>query len=324
MELKRGLTLFMLNIAGLTPFTLLVGGLVTVALALAAPADACACGVALQATVARERALVIQRPGREEIVASFDLRSDGSGRAAVVLPVPGDPAVQAVAKGDPLAYLDLATSPPVTAARSGGGEGATAAAPQGVDVIGRQVVGGYDVTRLRAGDSAELARWLSANGYSPPAGAAPIFGAYVREGWRYVAIKLAPGAEGRLKPLRVSFPTTRLVYPMRLTQLGHDPVNVTLYTLAHGERRAAGLTRAWRGPVSALRPSPPPELRSLLPASGYVTKLVAENAAPRDFTTDLALEPAAARPVAEEDVLGKVLIALVGIAAVLAVALRPR
>ena len=72
-----------------------------------APARACGCGIALQASVTRERALVIQKAGREEIIASFDLRSDDNGRAAVVLPVPGDPTVEAIESGDPLSYLDL-------------------------------------------------------------------------------------------------------------------------------------------------------------------------------------------------------------------------
>ena len=101
-----------------------------------------------------------------------------------------------------------------------------------------------------------------------PPGAEPIFADYVSEGWRYVAIKLAEGSEGRLKPLRVAFPSDRLVYPMRLTQLGSQPVNVTLYTLASGEREAEGLQRQWRGRISELDPQPPAELRELLPAGG--------------------------------------------------------
>jgi hypothetical protein len=112
------------------------------AFVLTAPAGACACGIALDATVDRERALVIERPGREEIVASFDLSSDGGERAAVVLPVPGDPAIRAIERGDPLAHLDEATTVS-RAPASGGDEGAVGAASPGqaVEVIGRETVG---------------------------------------------------------------------------------------------------------------------------------------------------------------------------------------
>src|SRR5215207_4055343 len=44
-----------------------------IACVMSASAAACACGIALDATVTGERALVIEHPGREEIVAGFDL-----------------------------------------------------------------------------------------------------------------------------------------------------------------------------------------------------------------------------------------------------------
>ena len=172
--------------------------------AAAGPARACGCGIALEANVTDERALVVDTPDRERIVLSLDLTSDGGGRAAVVLPVPGDPDVAAIERGDPLAYLDVATAPPAGSGAVGAasGEGASAS---GVDVIGRETVGGYDVSRLASGDPRALDRWLDANGYTLPGGAQPILSDYVDDGWRFVAIRLAPKAEGRLKPLAVSF-----------------------------------------------------------------------------------------------------------------------
>jgi hypothetical protein len=249
------------------------------------PAWACGCGVAIEATVTRERALVVDRPGREEIVLSLDLQSDGPGRSAVVLPVPSDPTVEPVEGGDPLQYLDLATAPPAAA---GGGEGATAGA-RGVDVIGRDVIGGYDVARLRADDPHALDRWLDANGYTLPDGAEPILHDYVDDGWRYVAIQLAPGATGVLKPLRVSFAADDPVYPMKLTQIATDPIDVTLYTLADGPRSVDGLRQSYGGPVAKLRPPPPPELRELFAEGRYVTKLTATGASPARFTEDFAI-----------------------------------
>jgi hypothetical protein len=271
--------------------------LACVVVAVAAPAWACGCGVALDATVTRERALVIDRPGREEIVLSLDLRSDGPGRSAVLLPVPADPVVEPIESGDPLQYLDLATLP--RAAPGGGGEGATAGAGQGVDVIGRDVIGGYDVSRLRADDPQALDAWLDENGYTLPDGAEPILRDYVDDGWRYVAIQLAAGAAGALKPLRVGFDTDDPVYPMKLTQLASDPIDVTLYTLADGPRSADGLDESYAGPVSKLSPPPPPELAQLFAEGTYITKLTATAASPSRFTNDLELHGGASGSVGD-------------------------
>ena len=251
---------------------------------LCAPAWACGCGVAISADITRERALVVDRPGHEEIVMSLDLQSSGPGRSAVVLPVPGDPEVAAIEQGDPLEYLDVATAPRAKTV----GEGA-AAGGAGVDVIGRDVIGGYDISRLRANDPHALDIWLGDNGYTLPDGAEPILKTYVDAGWRYVAIQLAPGASGRTKPLRVGFDTDRPVYPMKLTQLASAPVDLTLYTLADGPRSAAGLTTSYAGAVAKLSPPPPAELKSLFAEGTYVTKLTASGVPPSSFTRDLFL-----------------------------------
>lgn len=254
---------------------------------VAEPAAACACGIAIEASVSEETGLVIARqPGREQIVLSLDLAADTeAGRAAVVLPVPGEPRVEAIAHGDPLAYLDSTTAP-AGEVGAAAGSGATA-----VEVIGREQVGGYDVARLRAGDSGALDSWLGRNGYALPGGAEPILADYIDRRWSFVAIRLAPATEGRLKPLEVSFRTDRVVYPMRLEQLATDPVSLTLYTLAGGERRVAGLETVWAGPVSDLDPQPPASLSQLFGNGGYLTRMQATGVEPARFTTDLVVEP---------------------------------
>jgi hypothetical protein len=286
MERARGGQLAMMRTMRLGIF-LLLACLVAVA---ADPAQACACGVALDTTVTRERALVVEAPGSEQIVLSLDLRPDGAGSSAIVLPVPADPKVTAISQGDPLQYLDVATAPRAQA--GGGDDGAVAgAAPgRGVDVIGRDEIGGYDVSRLRADDAGALDDWLDENGYTLPDGAEPILHDYVDEGWRYVAIQLAPTSAGTLKPLTVSFDTDDPVYPMRLSQLASDPVDVTLYTLASGRRSVDGLDETYAGPVSELQPSPPAELKALFARGTYVTKLSATGADPSRFTDDFEIK----------------------------------
>jgi hypothetical protein len=256
---------------------------------LAQPAGACACGVAIEATVSEEQGLVIEQDGSESIVLSLDLNSDGTERAAVVLPVPGEPTVEAVKGGDPLAYLDVATQPAPAVGSSGGGD-ETAGAPP-VDVIGRETVGGYDVARLGSGDAAALDSWLRENGYTLPAGAEPILAEYVDQGWRFVAIRLAPESDGPLKPLAVGFETGEYVYPMKLEQLATEPLNLTLFTLAAGERQVDGLETVWAGTVDELSPQPPAEIGEVFAQGGYVTRLEAIGADPARFTEDLQIDP---------------------------------
>ena len=160
----------------------------------AGPAQACGCGIALESSVSDERALVVDNPGHERIVLSLDLAGDPGGRPAVVLPVPGVPEVEAIEHGDPLAYLDTATTEVEPGAVGGGAPDESAASP--VDVIGRETVGGYDVARLASGEAGALDAWLRRNGYALPDGAEPILADYVDRGWRFVAIRLAAGRGG--------------------------------------------------------------------------------------------------------------------------------
>ncbi len=255
------------------------------------PAGACACGIAIDASVSEERALVIEHNHSEAIVLSLDLASDDrQGRAAVVIPVPGQPTVAAIERGDPLAYLERATTPPPATGAGGDGEAAGA----GVDVIDREEVGGYDVARLGAADGGALNRWLDDNGYSLPEGAEPILSDYADDSWRFVAIRLAPGSHGRLKPLKISFESDEPVYPMRLQQLADRPLSLTLFVLAPEARRVKGLETTWSGPVTELEPPPPPQLEELFGGDDHVTRIEAREAEPASFTKDLAIEPLAA------------------------------
>lgn len=257
------------------------------------PAGACACGVALDAEISAERALVIEHHRGESIVLSLDLAgSAGDRRGAVVVPVPARPTVAAVRNGDPLAYLERATAPPEA---TGGGD-QTAGAGAGVDVIGRERVGGYDVARLGAADGAALRQWLDAHGYSLPADAEPILSDYADEDWRFVAIRLAPKSEGSLKPLKISFDTEQTVYPMRLEQLSSAPLYLTLFVLAPAERRVKGLERTFSSPVDKLEPPPPASVGELFGSDDHVTRIEVQGGEPSKFRRDLVIEGLPAPP----------------------------
>ena len=263
----------------------------TAALVASAPAPACGCGIALESTVSQERALIVHKDGREQLVMSFDLLARGE-QPAVVLPVPARPVVRSVR--DPFAYLESATRPreQVVERSSGGGDGATAGAPK-VDVIDRKTIGGLDVTRIAgASDSRALSRWLDRHGYTLPEGAEPILADYAKQGWSFVAVRLADGGSGRLKPLSVAFDSEEAIYPMLLDRLAPSALQVDLWLLTSGRVQVDGLDDRYAGPVSELRPAVPETLASLLDGP-YLTR-VGGSVDPRTIRADFVATPAAA------------------------------
>ncbi|MEU4272268.1 DUF2330 domain-containing protein [Streptomyces sp. NPDC026092] len=134
----------------------------------------------------------------------------------------------------------------------------SAGAPD-VGVVGRERLGPFDVARLTATDPKALSGWLEENGFELSDRLSAELTPYVERKWEYVAVRLAPeptdtaadtgtsGAtgdtgtsgtnpapalSGDLTPLRITFASTELVYPMRLSRLAKNPQSLGLYVLA--------------------------------------------------------------------------------------------
>jgi hypothetical protein len=289
---------------------------ILIALLLAlAPMSALACGLPLEARITREQALLIVDGERQQLVATVGL-SDAAPDAAVIFPVPAAPdAVDQPAGGAELfPYLQEATQPLVrTERRVRWGlrrdEAAGGAAPAGVDVLGHEVIGGYEVARLAAADAGALSTWLAENGYSLPPAAEPILAAYVAEGWAFVAVRLADAApEGSLAPLRISYSSPLRVYPMRLGALSDAPVSVDLFVLDAGRAEAPPMETAFAGAVAGLDPAPPPAVAAIFGDAAYLTRLRARELDPATLSADFPVgraatdEPFREEVVAVEDV----------------------
>jgi hypothetical protein len=217
---------------------------------VATPAWACGCGAYIPnqagATVTDERALIAWDGDTEDILMSFNV-SGSSGKAAWVMPVPS---AADVSLGDSEAFAELGrlTAPRVeyrdswwptfgwlSADESLDTAGALPGA--GVNVLGRQRIGPFDVTRLAANDPIELAKWLADNGFPHPDGLDENLAPYLADRWEIVAIQLVPAEHGaaltgNLQPLRLSFESDTVVYPMRLSRSATTPQTVDLYVLA--------------------------------------------------------------------------------------------
>ncbi len=266
------------------------------ATALPSPAAACACGVAPQARIDVEHALVSFAGGKEHLVISYDLRAQ-SAHAAIVLPVPAEPTVTALAGGgNPFAYLERVAvnrTPPSDADGAVGGAAPAGAAP----TVKRSTVGGYSVTRLHGGSSGSVTTWLKRNGYALPKGATPIVRQYIARRWWFVALRLAKRQDGALKPLDIAFRTDRPMYPMRLAQLATRPVQLDLYAVTPTTVEVAPLAKTFTGIVSGLAEQPPtPALKRLMPQGATLTKLIADGVDPAEFRTDLWLRAGESAP----------------------------
>lgn len=215
------------------------------------PAWACACGGYLPdagspARASGENALVRFDGQREEIMLSMAVRG-ASKKAAWIMPVPAAADVE-LGEADAFGLLEKLTRPKVEIRRTywpfrdvmfaGGGPDTAAGAPgAGVTVRGQMVLGPFQVARLGSTSAAAVTDWLAANGYVVPAGLGANLTPYLTEKWEIVAVKLAPRdpgdqLSGQTPPLRLSFPSERIVYPMRLSKGATTDQTVTVYVAA--------------------------------------------------------------------------------------------
>jgi hypothetical protein len=276
------------------------------AMALAAPGHACACGAVIappnaQATMNHEVALVHWDGSIENILMRLALNSS-TDDVALVVPTP-TPAKVAAGDAATFTELDSLTAPEVKKRRhwSVGSvfelSAPRAAAPAGAPNVVNQVqLGPLEATTLAGGDLAGLQKWLADNGYAIRSEVSAALGPYIRDGWSFVAMRLTSTSPivGGLKPVRLTFQSTRLVYPMRLSVAATGLQQVTIFTLSeHRQQRtdadaAKQPTRVqFAGNVSTAVHDP--LLRELAGNhGGYVTKMQVDISKPAQITSDFA------------------------------------
>lgn len=120
--------------------------------------------------------------------------------------------------------------------------------PMPVEVLSTGTAGIYDTAVLRAKDADELIAWLQAGGYGAPAGVSDVVQHYLDQGWVFAAAKLtvddADAAEHRAHPLQFRFTTDMAVYPMALTAVGNEDIELELFVFANGSASGNGLRQA--------------------------------------------------------------------------------
>jgi len=230
-----------------------------------APAAACACGGVAPApgsevAVGEEHAIVSWQDGVERIDLLLAVLSSDA-ETGLVFPTPSPATVSLGDRAD-FEAIDRVTAPTRVEEYDwwsfAPGDGATAGAPPEVlDVV---QLGPIEATTLAASDTAGLQTWLADNDYALSPAVTELLGGYVDRGWFFVALKLTGDAplDGDLDPLRFTFASDELVYPLELSRAATSPQTVRLFVFADHRQRvsfvgagtpAASFT-SWAAPVA--------------------------------------------------------------------------
>ena len=203
---------------------------------IASPAAACACGVIAtegdaKAAFSGERAIINWDGENQQIDLSLAMQSEAA-TAGLVFPTPNPARVSA---GDPerFDYLEeqIAPRPIVVNDWWGFGvQGETVVDAEPV-VLDRVRVGDLEATTLRASNVSGLNKWLKSNDFTLSKGNRESLATYVDLGWSFVAVKLVAGdtLDGRLDPIRFTFETDELVYPIQASSVTSNPQDIRLY-----------------------------------------------------------------------------------------------
>lgn len=128
----------------------------------------------------------------------------------------------------PLAYVMYPVYAGGSASKSAAGSEMGA-----VEVLDRQTIGSYDVAVVKATDAVELEEWLARAGTPLPDKARPVIEDYVREDWCFMTARFRKDivADAKPHPVRITFPTAQPVYPMRLTGVVSDSLDLDLMVI---------------------------------------------------------------------------------------------
>ena len=297
-----------------TVIVMLLGGLVS---NVAAPAWACGCGAYIPdqagASVTDERALIAWDGKTQDILMSFNV-SGSSDKAAWVMPVPSAANVS-LGEAEVFDEIRQLTAPRVEYRDSwwptfnwlspdAAPMDAGAAPGASVNVLDRQRIGPFDVTRLAANDPSALAAWLADKGFPHPDGLDTNLAPYVTDGCEIVAIQLAAASHGEsltgdLQPLKLSFQSDKVVYPMRLSASATAPQTVDLSILADHRMDPAAVPVEGGQPVLEFaghiqRADVSPALAPYVPDGAFLTRWHDYIGEPASINGDYVFEQAAA------------------------------
>lgn len=214
----------------------------------AAPAFACGCGGVVgppdtAISVSNERAIIHWEDGKETIQMMLDMDSDAT-RAGMIIPTPFPATVTA---GDARTFdlVESTIQPTARVETDWWGLGYLVQRPDeaAASAVSRVQVGPLEATTLLATDSESLETWLTDNDLEISPRVVEALAGYAELGWSITAVTLSneDGLSGHVDPIRISFESERLVYPMRLAQAETTAQSVRLYVF---DKRRTNVSKA--------------------------------------------------------------------------------
>lgn len=220
---------------GILTAALLATSIVPAASASTAVAS-CGCGgvvgpIDVPIAASSERAIISWDGDRERIELTFDIESEAL-TAGLIIPTPKPPTVSA---GDLRTFEIIESTIAPTVAVEKDWWGIDYFMPDReqsiVNDIPRVKLDGMTSSQLLASDSAGINNWLVSNGFGMSDDMARAIATYADFGWTFTLLTFSSAdmIDGHIDPIRLTFDTQVLVYPMRLARSESTPQNVRLY-----------------------------------------------------------------------------------------------
>jgi len=113
----------------------------------------------------------------------------------------------------------------------------------GVDVLQTVKAGVYDVAVIKGETGEAVEEWLTSNGFASPPSATTIIEDYISSNWCFLAAKVSTETSGTVThhPLKVAFPVSQAVYPLKLTGSDGEAIQLDLFVIAERRPVAAGM-----------------------------------------------------------------------------------
>jgi len=182
-----------------------------------------------------QKAIILYENNREDLILAVKYEGNAD-EFAWVIPVPNYPDIDV---SDPDLFWELSQiTTEDLPVRLGCARFVPLPLSPAVEVLERTIIGPYDVAILSAQDPTALVDWLNSNGYSFPEEGEKILDDYITKEWYFVATRINTGEEatglatGTIEPLKLSFESDEIIYPLRITALSSKASEVLLYVFA--------------------------------------------------------------------------------------------
>jgi hypothetical protein len=255
-----------------------------------------------------QSALVFWHKGVEDLVIKPAFRAKGKSAPpslAWVVPVPTVPTSYGVTKARAFKDLDTAWTkldPQKRGMRKGSNSPEDSVAEGGIKLLKSAVAGEYAIQPIKVTGPAggvALNAWLTKNGF--PAVPTANMAYYLQRKWVWLCVKTdTKAAVGELRPLRITFKTPRIVYPLKFST-HQGTFGLTLWVLTQDEVPSARTAAKVFGLSAAQRrfklPSSVLACAKGVKLSGPVHVLKLQSAAMKGkaiqaWKTDLEFQPA--------------------------------